>query len=80
LSLTQALIKIIEQVKMINIYYDRDADLSILKKKKIVIMGYGSQRHAHANNLRDSGMNVTIGLRKGASWDKAVKAGFNVNW
>jgi ketol-acid reductoisomerase len=63
---------------MINIYYDRDADLSILKKKKIVIMGYGSQGHAHANNLRDSGMNVTIGLRKGASWDKAVEAGFNV--
>ncbi|WP_442891805.1 ketol-acid reductoisomerase, partial [Dissulfurispira sp.] len=60
------------------IYYDKDANLDILKKKKIVIMGYGSQGHAHANNLRESGMDVIIGLRKGASWDKAVAAGFNV--
>lgn len=63
---------------MINIYYDKDADLSILKGKKLVIMGYGSQGHAHANNLRDSGMDVVIGLRKGPSWDKAEKAGFTV--
>lgn len=63
---------------MINIYYDKDADLSILKGKKLVIMGYGSQGHAHANNLRDSGMDVVIGLRKGSSWDKAEKAGFTV--
>lgn len=63
---------------MINIYYDKDANLAVLKKKKIVIMGYGSQGHAHANNLKDSGMDVTIGLRKGLSWDKAVAAGFNV--
>ncbi|GAB4413470.1 MAG: ketol-acid reductoisomerase [Thermodesulfovibrionales bacterium] len=61
-----------------NIYYDRDARLEVLKGKKIVIMGYGSQGHAHANNLRDSGMDVTIGLRKGSSWDKAAQAGFAV--
>ncbi len=60
------------------VYYDRDAKLSTLKGKKIVVMGYGSQGHAHANNLRDSGMDVTIGLRKGGSWDKAAAAGFKV--
>ncbi len=63
---------------MVKIYYDKDADLNILKNKKIVIMGYGSQGHAHANNLKDSGMDVIIGLRKGSSWDKAVAAGFSV--
>lgn len=60
------------------VYYDRDAKLAVLKGKNIVIMGYGSQGHAHANNLRDSGMNVAIGLRKGSSWDKAAAAGFKV--
>jgi ketol-acid reductoisomerase len=60
------------------VYYDKDAKLGVLKGKKIVIMGYGSQGHAHANNLRDSGMNVIIGIRKGASWDKAAAAGFKV--
>ena len=63
---------------MIKVYYDKDANLGILKKKKIVIMGYGSQGHAHANNLKESGMDVTIGIRKGASWDKAKKDGFKV--
>ena len=63
---------------MIKVYYDKDANLGILKKKKIVIMGYGSQGHAHANNLRESGMNVTIGIRKGSGWDKAKNAGFKV--
>ncbi len=60
------------------VYYDKDANLRILKGRKIVIMGYGSQGHAHANNLKESGMDVTIGIRKGASWDKASKAGFKV--
>lgn len=61
------------------VYYDKDADLSIIKKKKVAIIGYGSQGHAHANNLQDSGVKVTVGLRKGgASWDKAKKAGLNV--
>ena len=61
------------------VYYDKDADLSIIKKKKVAIIGYGSQGHAHANNLQDSGVKVTVGLRKGgASWDKAKKAGLVV--
>jgi len=63
---------------MIKVYYDKDANLGALKKKKIVIMGYGSQGHAHANNLKESGMDVTIGVRKGSSWDKARAAGFKV--
>ncbi|MDP3048179.1 MAG: ketol-acid reductoisomerase [Thermodesulfovibrionales bacterium] len=63
---------------MIKIYYDKDAKKSVLKNKKIVIVGYGSQGHAHANNLKESGMDVTIGIRKGSSWDKAAKAGFKV--
>ncbi len=63
---------------MIKIYYDKDTNPDILKGKKIVIMGYGSQGHAHANNLKESGMDVIIGLRKGSSWDKAAAAGFNV--
>ncbi|WP_300088522.1 ketol-acid reductoisomerase [uncultured Nitrosomonas sp.] len=61
------------------VYYDKDADLSLIKNKKVAIIGYGSQGHAHANNLNDSGVEVTIGLRKdGASWDKAKKAGLTV--
>ncbi|MGO9444889.1 MAG: ketol-acid reductoisomerase [Thiobacillaceae bacterium] len=61
------------------VYYDKDADLSIIRKKKVTIIGYGSQGHAHANNLKDSGVEVTVGLRKGgASWDKATQAGLNV--
>ncbi len=63
---------------MITVYYDKDADLETLKGKKIVIMGYGSQGHAHANNLRESGMEVIIGLRKGGSWKKAEDADFRV--
>ena len=61
------------------VYYDKDADLSLIKKKKVAIVGYGSQGHAHANNLQDSGVTVTVGLRKGgSSWDKAKKAGLSV--
>lgn len=48
-----------------NVYYDKDADLSLIKDKKVTIVGYGSQGHAHANNLSDSGVTVTVGLRKG---------------
>jgi len=59
-----------------NIYYDKDADLSIVLGKKIAIVGYGSQGHAHANNLKDSGANVTVGLRPGSSSHaKATAAG-----
>jgi len=45
-----------------NIYYDNDADLSIIKSKKVAIIGFGSQGHAHANNLKESGVDVIIGL------------------
>jgi ketol-acid reductoisomerase len=61
------------------VYYDKDADLSLIKGKKVTILGYGSQGHAHALNLNDSGVKVTVGLRKGgASWDKARRAGLKV--
>jgi ketol-acid reductoisomerase len=60
------------------IYYDIDVNTHILKGKKIAIIGYGSQGHAHANNLRDSGFDVIIGLKKGLSWQKAENAGFTV--
>ncbi len=62
-----------------NIYYDKDCDLSIIKGMKVTIVGYGSQGHAHANNLKDSGVDVTIALRAGsASAAKAEAAGLVV--
>ena len=61
------------------IFYDKDADLSLIKRKQVAIIGYGSQGHAHANNLKDSGAKVVVGLRKnGVSWNKAKKAGITV--
>jgi len=61
------------------VYYDRDADLSYLKGKRVAVLGYGSQGHAHANNLRDSGIDVVVGLKPGSSsWPKAQKAGLKV--
>jgi ketol-acid reductoisomerase len=61
------------------VYYDKDADLSLVKGKKVTIVGYGSQGHAHALNLNDSGVKVTVGLRKGgASWEKAKGAGLSI--
>jgi ketol-acid reductoisomerase len=60
------------------IYYDKDADLKQLKSKTLAIIGYGSQGHAHANNLKDSGVQVVLGLREGPSWNKAERAGFKV--
>ncbi len=62
-----------------HIYYDKDADLSLIQGKKVTIIGYGSQGHAHANNLKDSGVTVTVGLRPGsASAVKASNAGLTV--
>ncbi len=63
---------------MIKMYYDKDSNIDILKGKKIAILGYGSQGHAHANNLKESGMDVIVAEEKGANWDKAVAAGFSV--
>ena len=61
-----------------NIYYDKDCDLSIIQGKKVTIVGYGSQGHAHANNLKDSGVEVTVALRQGsASAAKAEAAGLS---
>ncbi|CAM8638065.1 IlvC Ketol-acid reductoisomerase [Burkholderiales bacterium] len=62
-----------------NVYYDKDCDLSLLKGKKVAIIGYGSQGHAHAQNLNDSGVKVVVGVRKGGpSWTKVEKAGLSV--
>ncbi len=61
------------------VYYDKDCDLSIIQNKKVTIVGYGSQGHAHANNLKDSGVNVTVALRKSSSsWVKAEAADLEV--
>jgi len=61
------------------VFYDKDCDLSLIKGKTVAIIGYGSQGHAHAQNLNDSGVKVVVGLRKGgASWDKVGKAGLTV--
>ncbi|MEE2709032.1 MAG: ketol-acid reductoisomerase [Gemmatimonadota bacterium] len=61
---------------MARMYYDQDADLGILDRKTIAVIGYGSQGHAHALNMKESGLNVIVGLRPGKSWDAAVSDGF----
>ena len=64
---------------MAKMYYEKDCDLSWLKGKKIAIIGYGSQGHAHALNLKDSGCDVCVGLRAGSkNWAEAEKAGLQV--
>lgn len=61
------------------VYYDRDADLDRIRDRKVTVLGYGSQGHAHASNLRDSGVDVVVGLRRdSASWAKAAEAGLAV--
>ncbi len=63
----------------VSVYYDKDCDLSIIKSKKVAVIGFGSQGHAHAENLRDSGVEVIVGLKKdGSSWAKAEAKGFRV--
>ena len=61
-----------------NISYDKDTDLQHIKNKKVAVIGYGSQGHAHALNLKDSGASVVVGLREGASWKKAEHSGLKV--
>ena len=64
---------------MVKVYYDKDANLAVLKNKKVAIIGYGSQGHAHAQNLQDSGVNVIVGLRQDSRhWAEAVEAGLKV--
>lgn len=65
-------------MKMAKVYYEKDVTVNVLKEKKVAIIGYGSQGHAHAQNLRDNGFDVVVGLRKGKSWDKAKEDGFSV--
>ena len=63
---------------MAEIFYDKDIDISILEGKKIAIIGFGSQGHAHAQNLRESGMNVIVGELEGSkAWNSAKEKGFD---
>jgi ketol-acid reductoisomerase len=62
------------------IYYEDDANIEIIQNMNVAIVGYGSQGHAHANNLHESGVNITVALREGSSsWKKAEEAGLKVN-
>jgi ketol-acid reductoisomerase len=67
-----------EEANMVKMYYEADVNNEVLRGKTIAIIGYGSQGHAQAQNLRDSGYQVVIGLRPGKSWDQAAKDGFQV--
>jgi ketol-acid reductoisomerase len=63
----------------LNVYYDKDCNIDLIKSKKVAMIGFGSQGHAHAENLRDSGVEVIVGLRKGgSSWAKAEAKNFKV--
>jgi ketol-acid reductoisomerase len=67
------------KIMSITVYYDKDCDTSIIKSKKVAMLGFGSQGHAHAENLRDSGVEVIVGLKEGGnSWGKAKAKGFDV--
>ncbi|WP_257351384.1 ketol-acid reductoisomerase [Pseudalkalibacillus decolorationis] len=63
---------------MVKVYYNGDVSKDVLKGRKVAVVGYGSQGHAHAQNLRESGYDVVVGLRKGKSWEKAEEDGFSV--
>ena len=64
---------------MVKVYYDQDVDMGVLRDKTIAVIGYGSQGHAQAQNMRDSGLEVIIGVRPGGpSWNKAKQDGFEV--
>ncbi len=78
--MSNAAAEVPENTTSLNVYYDKDCDLELIKSKKVAIIGYGSQGHAHAQNIKDSGVeNVIVGLRDGsASTAKAEGAGFTV--
>lgn len=63
---------------MATVFYNNDINENVLGGKTIAVIGYGSQGHAHALNMKESGVNVIIGIRKGRSWEKAEKDGFDV--
>ena len=63
---------------MAKMYYNNDIEETILQGKKIAVLGYGSQGHAHASNLKDNGYDVVVGVREGKSWDQAVEDGHTV--
>lgn len=63
---------------MTKVYYDSSVEKDVLQGKKIAVIGYGSQGHAHAQNLKDNGYDVVIGIRPGRSFDQAEEDGFNV--
>ena len=64
---------------MAKMYYEKDANLGLMKGRTVAIIGYGSQGHAHALNLKESGVDVVVGLYKGSkSWEKAEAAGLKV--
>ena len=66
-------------MRQLNVYYDKDCNLDLIKSKKVAMVGFGSQGHAHAENLRDSGVDVVVGLKRGGgSWSKAEAKGFEV--
>jgi hypothetical protein len=67
-----------ERLYMTTVYYNGDVNEAVLQGKKVAIIGYGSQGHAHALNLKESGFDVVVGLRGGKSWDKAVEDGVEV--
>src|SRR6188508_2309090 len=63
------------------VFYDKDADEQLIKNKRVAVIGYGSQGHAHANNLKDSGVDVIVGLPQDSkSWEKAEEAGLDVTF
>src|SRR6185369_14453881 len=69
-----------KDIRRMKIYYDKDTNLDLIRDKQIAVIGYGSQGFAQANNLKDSGCKVTVGLREGsASWSKAESAGLRVS-